>query len=414
MKILFVTPFLPSPPRFGGQRRLDGLMRGLARTHEVSALSFNRTDEWEQSSVEATRSYCREVVTLPNLDLTDNREKRTLQLRSLASIHSYEHLLAARRKDFQKALDRMLSAVRYDVVQFEFVQMAAFDFASSGTGPVFVLDEHNIEFDIIRRTARAPGELSRHVYNSLNWRKLAREERAAWRRFDGITLTSRRDEELLLADFRGAQTAVVPNGVDVSEFSPVDTAREAEMVLFFGAINYHPNHDGVTYFIDEIFPKLRRLRPNARFCILGPGARQSVLDRQGNGVEVLGMVDDVGPYLDRASAIVVPLRIGGGTRLKIVEALSKGKAVISTRLGAEGLDVVHDQSLLLADEPEDFANQVARVLADPELAARLGRAGRALMEEKYSWRGIVTGLESFYEARLAAQRGSARGAGSTR
>lgn len=393
---------------------MDGLMRGLARTHEVSALSFNRTDEWEQSSVEATRSYCREVVTLPNLDLTDNREKRTLQLRSLASIHSYEHLLAARRKDFQKALDRMLSAVRYDVVQFEFVQMAAFDFASSGTGPVFVLDEHNIEFDIIRRTARAPGELSRHVYNSLNWRKLAREERAAWRRFDGITLTSRRDEELLLADFRGAQTAVVPNGVDVSEFSPVDTAREAEMVLFFGAINYHPNHDGVTYFIDEIFPKLRRLRPNARFCILGPGARQSVLDRQGNGVEVLGMVDDVGPYLDRASAIVVPLRIGGGTRLKIVEALSKGKAVISTRLGAEGLDVVHDQSLLLADEPEDFANQVARVLADPELAARLGRAGRALMEEKYSWRGIVTGLESFYEARLAAQRGSARGAGSTR
>jgi polysaccharide biosynthesis protein PslH len=411
MKILFVTPFLPSPPRFGGQRRLDGLMRGLARNHEVSALSFNRTDEWEQSSLAATRSYCREVVTLPNLDLTDNREKRTLQLRSLASLHSYEHLLAARRKDFQATLDRMLRAVRYDVVQFEFVQMAAFAFATGRTEPVFLLDEHNIEFDILRRTARAAGELPRHVYNSLNWRKLAREERAAWRRFDGITLTSRRDEELLHADFPGAHSAVVPNGVDVSEFSPVDTPSEPEMVLFFGAINYHPNHDGVTYFIDEIFPKLRRLRPNARFCILGPGARQSVLDRQGNGVEVLGMVDEVGPYLDRASAIVVPLRIGGGTRLKIVEALSKGKAVISTRLGAEGLDVVHDQSLLLADEPEDFANQVARVLADPELAARLGRAGRALMEEKYSWRSIVKGLESFYEARLAARRSSAHGAG---
>jgi glycosyltransferase involved in cell wall biosynthesis len=408
MKILFVTPFLPSPPRFGGQRRLDGLMRRLAKNHEVSVLSFNRTDEWEHSSLDATRSYCHEVVTLENLDLTDNREKRTLQLRSLASLHSYEHLLAARRRDFQAKLDQMLRSVRYDVVQFEFVQMAAFEFATGDAAPVFVLDEHNVEFDILRRTARAPGELHRHVYNALNWRKLAREERAAWRRFDGITLTSRRDEELLLADFPGACTAVVPNGVDVNEFSPASGQTESEMVLFFGAINYHPNHDGVTYFIDEIFPKLRRLRPNARFCILGPGARQSVLDRQGNGVEVLGMVDEVGPYLDRASAIVVPLRIGGGTRLKIVEALAKGKPVISTRLGAEGLDVEHDKNVLLADEPDEFANQVARVLSDRELAARLGKAGRSLMEAKYSWDSIGSGLESFYEGRLSAREKSAR------
>src|SRR6187431_2901304 len=131
MKILFVTPFLPSPPRFGGQRRLDGLMRGLAKKHEVSVLAFNRTDEWEHSSLEATRKYCREVVTIPNLDLTNNREKRTLQLRSLASLHSYEHLLAARRQDFQRTLDQMLESGSYDVVQVEFAQMAAFQFARS-------------------------------------------------------------------------------------------------------------------------------------------------------------------------------------------------------------------------------------------------------------------------------------------
>jgi glycosyltransferase involved in cell wall biosynthesis len=403
MKILFVTPFLPSPPRFGGQRRLDGLMRGLAKNHEVSALAFNRTDEWEHSSLDATRGYCHEVVTIPNLDLTDNREKRTLQLRSLASLHSYEHLLAARRADFQQTLDRMLQKSQYDIVQFEFAQMAAFRCDRGQRAATFVLDEHNVEYDILRRTARSPGELGRHVYNSLNWRKLAREERAAWRRFDGLTFTSRRDQEPVQQEFPGAQSAVVPNGVDVSEFSPSDGRVDADMILFFGAINYQPNHDGVSYFIDEIFPKLRHLRPNARFCILGPGARQAVLDRQGNGVEVLGMVDDVGPYLDRAAAVVVPLRIGGGTRLKIVEALSKGKPVISTSLGAEGLDVVHDQHLLLADEPGEFARQTARVLADSELAARLGKAGRALMEEKYSWRSIVAGLENFYEACRSAR-----------
>ncbi|HTA91621.1 MAG TPA: glycosyltransferase [Polyangiaceae bacterium] len=404
MKILFITPFLPSPPRFGGQRRLDGLMRGLAKSHEVSVLSFNRTDEWEHSSLEATRGYCREVVTIPNLDLTDTREKRTLQARSLVSVHSFEHLLAARRADFQAKLDQMLRATQYDVVQVEFAQMAAFHFAAhSRSGPIFVLDEHNIEFDILRRTARAKGELSRHLYNALNWRKLAREERTAWRRFDGVSLTSRRDEELILSEYPSAHTAVVPNGVDVSEFSPVEGAAEREMLLFFGAINYHPNHDGVVYFIDEVFPKIRLKHPNARFCILGPGARQSVLDRQGNGVEVLGMVDDVGPYIDRAAAVVVPLRLGGGTRLKIVEALSKGKPVVSTRLGAEGIDVVHDQHLLLADDPQEFANQVSRVLTDAALALRLGKAGRELMEQKYSWRSIVAGLERFYEARLSAR-----------
>ena len=380
-------------------------MRGLAAKHEVSVLAFNRTDEWEHSSLEATRAFCHRVVTIPNFDLTDNREKRTLQLRSLASLHSYEHLLAARRVEFQQTFDRMLSETRYDVVQVEFCQMAAFDFENRRpSSPIFVLDEHNVEYDILRRTARTPGEFGRYIYNAWNWRKLAYEERQAWRRFDGVALTSRRDEEFVLADYPAARTAVVPNGVDVEEFAVSEPSlAEPLNLLFFGAINYQPNHDGVTYFIDHVFPKIRAKHPQARFSVIGPGARQSVLDRQGNGVEIIGMVDQVGPYIDKASAIVVPLRIGGGTRLKIVEALSKAKPVISTRLGAEGLDVVDDEHLLLADEPDDFAAAVSRVIADPALAARLGKAGRKLMEDKYSWTSIVGGLERFYEARLAAR-----------
>ncbi len=187
MKILFVTPFLPSPPRFGGQRRLDGLMRGLAHQHEVDVVAFNRTDEWEALSKETTRKYCREVVTIPNLDLTDVREKRTAQLRSLFSLHSFEHRLASRRRDFQRALDDRLSRTRYDVVQLEFLWMTAFEFGSRGSqGPVIVLDEHNVEYDILKRTAGGSGGKFRLVYNQLNWRKLALEERAAWRRFHGV------------------------------------------------------------------------------------------------------------------------------------------------------------------------------------------------------------------------------------
>jgi polysaccharide biosynthesis protein PslH len=404
MKILFVTPFLPSPPRFGGQRRLDGLMRGLAQKHEVDVLSFNRTDEWEHSSLAETRKFCREVVTMSNLDLVDTREKRTMQLRSLASLHSFEHLLAAGRNDFQQALDGMLARTRYDVVQVEFVWMTAFRFAKpAGAAPLLILDEHNVEYDILKRTAGTAAGLSRHIYNALNWRKLAREEHAAWCRFDGVTLTSRRDEELVRRDTPSARTAVVPNGVDLTEFSVAAGTGEADSLLYFGAINYFPNQDAVIHFIDHVFPRIRQRRPLAKFRIVGPGAPESVLSRQGNGVEVVGMVDAVAPYIEQASAVVVPLRIGGGTRLKIVEALAKGKPVISSRLGAEGLDVVHDEHLLLADEPADFADQVERVLSNSDLAARLGASGRRLMEDRYSWQSIVLGLEQFYEtARRAA------------
>jgi glycosyltransferase involved in cell wall biosynthesis len=405
MKILFVTPFLPSPPRFGGQRRLDGLMRELARRHEVSVLSFNRTDEWEQLSLEATRSYCREVVSLQNLDLTDNRQKRALQLRSLASRHSFEYLLADRRKDFQDALDRMLKTTAYDVVQFEFAWMTAFRFArQTARAPLFVLDEHNIEYDILKRTAGSSGSLPRVLYNSMNWRKLAHEERAAWRRFDGVMLTSSRDEQLLRQESPTTRTAVIPNGVDLTTFSAATGAREAMTLLFFGALNYQPNHDGVIYFIDQILPKIRARHPLVKLKIMGPGVRPELFERQSDCVQVLGMVDDVGPYIDRAAAIVVPLRIGGGTRLKIVEALAKEKAVISTTLGAEGIDVVHGEHLLLADTEDDFADQACRVLEDPELARRLGSSGRVLMERQYSWNSITTRLEHFFEE-LAAKRG---------
>ncbi|HTQ04338.1 MAG TPA: glycosyltransferase family 4 protein, partial [Polyangiaceae bacterium] len=259
-----------------------------------------------------------------------------------------------------------------------------------------VLDEHNIEYDVLKRTAEASTTLPRRIYNALNWRKLEREERASWRRFDGILATSERDAAFIRRDLPTARVLVAPNGVDVREFAAVTGAEEPETLLFFGAINYFPNQDGVIFFIDHVFPLIRARRPKARFIVVGPGANEQVLSRQGNGVEILGMVDSVGPYIERASAVVVPLRIGGGTRLKIVEALAKGKAIVSTRLGAEGIDVVDGEHLLLADAPEEIAAAVERLFADPALGVRLGAGARRLAEERYSWTHVVAGLERFY------------------
>jgi polysaccharide biosynthesis protein PslH len=402
MKILVVTPFLPSPPRFGGQRRLDGLLRSLAKSHEVSVISFTATDEFTEPSLAATREYCREVITYPDLEFVSQRDKRLLQARSLVSRHSFEHLLVSRRREFLERLQVLVDQGQYDIVQVEFVQMAALRFGLQKQRRYrTVLDEHNIEFDIVKRTASAEVGASRRLYSAVDWRKLKREETAAWRWFDGVAVTSERDGAILSELEPQTKVAVVPNGADIERFRPADAPPEPDNLLFFGAMNYYPNNDGVHYFAQHIFPLIVAKRPNVKLWLVGP-APDDVKALRGPNVEVTDFVDAVEPYIDRAAAVVVPLRIGGGTRLKIVEAMAKAKAVVSTRIGAEGIDVKHGESALLADEPQAFADEVERVLADAELARRIGQAARRLAVERYSWPALVSGLERFYEQLLAS------------
>jgi polysaccharide biosynthesis protein PslH len=402
MRILVITPFLPSPPRFGGQRRLDGLLRSLAAKHEVSVISFTATDEFTDVSLRATREYCRELVTFPDMEFVDRRNKRLLQARSLFSIHSFEHLLVARRTEFLAHLQRMIDTGGYDIVQVEFVQMAALKFAADPKRHFrTVLDEHNIEFDIVKRTASAEVSAARRFYSAVDWRKLKREETQAWRWFDGVSVTSERDGKILSQLEPRTRVAVVPNGADIERFSPPSGACDENSLLFFGAMNYYPNNDGVHYFVQQIFPLILAKRPATKLWLVGP-APDDVKRLRSPNIEVTDFVDAVEPYIDRATAVVVPLRIGGGTRLKIVEAMAKAKAVISTPIGAEGLDVVNGESALLSADPQGFAAHVENVLADTALRARLGQAARRLAVERYSWPALTLGVERFYEQLLAS------------
>jgi glycosyltransferase involved in cell wall biosynthesis len=203
---------------------------------------------------------------------------------------------------------------------------------------------------------------------------------------------------MLLADAPQARTAVVPNGVDLDFFRAGATpaVRAPTTLLFFGAIDYHPNTDAMLFFAREVMPLLRSRVPRVRLCIVGRRPPEAVTALRGPDVEVAGAVEDVRPYLERAAVVIVPLRLGGGTRLKILEALAMGKAVVSTTLGAEGLDVVPDRDLLLADDPATFAAQIRRLLDDPELAARIGAAGRRVVEARYGWGASVERLSAFY------------------
>jgi glycosyltransferase involved in cell wall biosynthesis len=402
LKLLFVTPYLPSPPQFGGARRLHGLMTELAQRHEVSVCSLLNTAETHAhpESIRATSEYCREVVTVPNepFGLPVGR-KRALQLRSLASLHSFEWLTHV-NPTFTVRLRELLARERFDVLNFEFSHMAPYRRLVQGEarGALFVLDEHNIEYEILRRTAGSELGKVRRLYNGLNWRKLRAEELDAWRTFHGCSVTSAHDRDLLLRDLPRAKVAVVPNAVDLEHFRarPDAPAPEPFTVLFFGAINYFPNSDAVKLFIDEILPKLRPRFPGVRFKVVGH-TPEHLMALSGAGVEMMGFVPDLRVEIERAAVVVAPLRIGGGTRLKILEAMSMSRPVVSTPQGAEGLEVTHGRELLLADTPAAFADQVARIFEDAALARQLGVAARQLVEQRYGWAASVARLEALYE-----------------
>ncbi len=398
MNILFVTPYLPSPPQFGAQRRLEGLMRGLAARHRVSLLSYTTVGSDGQA---ATREYCHELRTV-NHDVLKLGlgNKRLAQLRSLASRGSFERMLYLRR-EFQAELDRMMSTGEYDVVQVEFAQMGIHRLPRRPKRKCcFVLDEHNIEYDIVKRTAEGQGSLVRTLYSAVNWRKLRSEELDAWRRFDGVALTSARDEEFVKREAPKTPTAVVPNAVDLDGFRPGSAPLEPETLVFLGAMDYHPNIEGMAFFLDEVFPLILARRPNTKLLVVGRNPTEALLSRRSANVEFTGLVDDPRPYVARATAMIVPLRLGGGTRFKIVEAMAQGKAIVSTRIGAEGLDVSHEQNILLGDTPQEFASQTERLLADPALGARLGKAARELAERQYGWSAAIDILEAFYKRLL--------------
>jgi glycosyltransferase involved in cell wall biosynthesis len=410
MKILFVSPYLPGPPVFGGQRRIHGLMTALAKRHEISLISLIDPDKDNAAGLGDAKSFCREVVTVSDrLHRVSGRMKRVLQLRSLLSRQSWEQKLH-RRPAFQRALERHLGEQRYDVVNCEFVFMSGYRFdAKMLRGASLVLDEHNVEYDILARTTAQATRFDRKLYNSVNHLKLKHEEVKAWKRFDGITFTSDRDREVAQQEAPSARMAVIPNGVDVDAFRPLpEDQRDPNVILFFGAINYFPNSDAVDFFLKDVFPLLSAKHPQLKVRIVGPGASDEVKALANGRVEVVGFVDDLRAEIARAGVVVAPLRIGGGTRLKILEAMAVAKPIVSTRLGAEGIDVQHERDILLADSPQELVREIERVVADPALSARLGEAARRTAEQHYSWAAAAERMAQFYGTLPTTSPGRAR------
>jgi glycosyltransferase involved in cell wall biosynthesis len=400
LKILFVSQMPASPPRFGAQARMHGLMTQLARRHDLTAVMLVDQEFDIEECYADMRSYCRDVVLVPNPHGRNGLAKRLLQLRSIASSRSFQRLRVS-VPALQQVIDQLLRTKRFDVVNLEFPYLGHFDLRQSRPSarlPSLIVDSHEIAYDLERQFASCGGSPLRRLLAGINWRKLRKEELATYGTADGVFLCSKDDEQRLLKEVPGVPTAVIPNAADVEYYCPASAYPQPDgrTIVYFGLLSTIPNVDAVGYFVREVWPHIAEKHPEARFKIIGGRAPLSLLELAGPRVEFTGYVTDLRPHLAEAAAVVVPLRLGGGTRLKIVEAMAMGKAIVSTTLGAEGIKAIAQRDILIADQPTTFAHAVSRLLTDPVLAARIGQSARQLAEDQYAWSTAAQALESFY------------------
>lgn len=404
MRILFVNRELPYPADTGGRIRAHALLRQLARRHTVSLIAFGDGDP---EAVAALRQFCADVVTVPLAERQRRENKRKYQLLSLFSPRPYQYV-AHYSPRMQAAIDAYLAANRVDLVHVEFAQMGYYRLPP--TVPA-VLDEHNVEYEILQRTYAATPPSPRKLYAYSEYRKFRRDELSICARFDACLTTSERDKAVLARAVSRTPFHVIPNGVDTAAYRPLAQPDAAEKALLFtGTIDYYPNIDGLHFFMDQVFPLVRARVPEARFYIVGKDPPPQISRyAAAPGVTVTGYVQDVRPYYEKAAVVVVPLRVGGGTRLKIVEALALGKPVVSTTIGAEGIEVTDGENVLLADDAEAMARSIVRLLEDRSLRERLGRAGRRLAEERYDWNVIGDRLDRVYRELIGLPHGAGSG-----
>jgi polysaccharide biosynthesis protein PslH len=404
MRCLILSPFLPAPAVDGGRMRVAELAAGLAEHHEVHLLALTDAATPPGAAAElAARGL--HVHTVPF-----RADRARAAARALAEGRSLYGTLF-RSAAYQARLERLLGDHAFDVVQCEFSYMAPYVTAAAAAPGArrvpWVLDEHNVEHRLNERLERAGSGLAGLVYRGYAGREQRlrrREELAACRAADHVLAVSDVDRDQLAADLPGLRVTVVPNGVDLDRYRPAGVAgQEAASAVFVGKMDYRPNVDAVVWFCHQVLPGIRERRPDFTFRIVGSSpSRQVTALAALPGVEVTGPVADVRPFLGRATLAVVPLRAGSGTRLKILEAMAAGRAVVSTTVGCEGLRVVDGRHLLVADRPDQLAAAVLRLLADAELRHRLERSGRELVEQRYTWRSAVATLDEMYGELLGA------------
>lgn len=400
-RLLFLCQTLPFPPDSGVNIRAFHLLRLLSKDFDVTGLFFfRRAYRSTEAKVTEGRAGLGALASTKAFRIPQewSQVRRvTDHVRSLVGGGVYTRF-AYESAEFREALEQALHLTRFDVAHVDSLDLSAYLPLLLKHRLPIVCGHHNVESALLRRRAAKASSRMRRAYLLLQARAYAREEQQ-WMPQMALNLAvSAEDAADFRSRIRGASVQVVPSGVDTDGFgtSSVSDAGGADGVVFVGGLDWLPNRDALEYYASEILPVLRGRADAMRSVFVGRASKSDQERFEPLGLQLPGHVPSIEPYLSQAGCFIVPLRIGGGTRLKILDAWAMGKAVVSTSVGCEGLRAIDGENILIRDSPAAFADAVLQVLNDPPLRFRLGRAGRAVVEQHYSWERIGDVVRPLY------------------
>lgn len=420
-RLLFLAPQVPYPPHQGTTIRNYNLMANLAEDYEVHLLCFQQEGDDPVGNTPLPR-----LLTV--VDSTP-APKRSTTRRAITTVTSRLPDMALRLASdtYQTRLGALLEQYRYDIVQIEGIEMAPYGLWLANHPlwrsarvkenlpgipigrPALVFDDHNAEYVLQQRAwetdVRRPARWHAAAYSAIQVNKLRRYERQICQQADRVVAVSEADRDSLRALDSSLNITVVPNGVDLDYYAAYSRERDSQApdygpqaLVFTGKMDFRPNIDAVVWFANEVLPLIQRAEPETRFVIVGKEPHPRVQELASRpGVTVTGWVPDIRAHIAAAAVYVVPLRIGGGTRLKVLEAMAMRSAIVSTRLGCEGFPLDGQEIIIFADDAPAFADATVALLRDPARRARQGEAGRLFVEANYGWSAIVPRLRAVYD-----------------
>lgn len=397
-KLLFLSHRLPYPPHNGAALRTLNILRALSRHFEIHALCFDRLDDASRGmSVQTRLDALAELGSFEWFPIAQQQSRLRLlrdHILSLLSGRSYVHFVHDSRV-FELRLLTLLTENDFSLVHIDSLDLARV-LPKVAKLPT-VLTHHNVESALLARRARAEKSFFRRWYITHQARLMRNEEMRALPVVDLNVAVSSEDAADLRKMTGNAKVVVVPNGVDIDYFAPASQEEAVQGCIFVGGTNYFPNRDALDWFSSEVAPELRRLDARIDVTWVGRATEREMRQFDGsNGIRLTGYVDDIRPYFNQAACFIAPLRVGGGTRLKLVDAWAMGKAIISTSLGCEGLAAKDGVNMLIRDDAKSFAAAIVEVCANASLRRGLEREARMTAMTQYAWNVLEPAMISEY------------------
>jgi len=384
MKILFLSQRFLLPMDTGGKIRTGKILEQLSKRHEITLISNVESPKDDVYLPEMDR-FCSKFLSVSWKEIPKYSLLFFIRLIfQMFSIYPVSVLNDTSRR-LRKCIESEHNVQKYDLVICDFIQ-SALNFKNI-TGRPSILFQHNVESQISKRHYdRAERGISK-LFWWLQWKKMFFFEKKTCQQFNTVIAVSKQDSEMFNSLSGSGNAVAIPTGVDIEHFLPQDMETEPSSLVFVGSMDWLPNEDAILYFANEILPVLKKKIPDIRLTVVGRNPSPRLKKRLSSipEIQLTGWVDDVRPYIAKAALYIIPIRIGGGTRMKIYEAMAMGKAIISTSIGAEGLTVTNEENIILEDEPFAFSKKIINMQKDSQSRTNLGKNAALYVREHCSW-----------------------------